>query len=144
MPVWFEKEEPNTIMRSDSFMNQLAMGVPLRPRTPPAKGCWSEISPLPLKVVITGAFSFSAKAMTLSLQCRAPNPITITGRLGRVDGVHSLIDRSGGGGNGLVAQTALGSRCFFARLCFEYLNFIRKDEVGDIAFHDGGFNRKIH
>ncbi len=26
MPVWFENDAPNTISRSDSFMNQLAIG----------------------------------------------------------------------------------------------------------------------
>ena len=29
MPVWFEKEAPTTISRSDSFISQLATGVPL-------------------------------------------------------------------------------------------------------------------
>ena len=64
MPVWLEKEAPITRSRSASFMNQLAMGVPLRPSTPQPSGWWSETSPLPLKVVSTGALSRSARRRT--------------------------------------------------------------------------------
>ena len=38
MPVWFEKLAPKTSRQSDSFITQLATGVPLRPRTPAARG----------------------------------------------------------------------------------------------------------
>lgn len=34
MPVWLANDAPKTINRSDSFMNQLAMGVLLRTSTP--------------------------------------------------------------------------------------------------------------
>ena len=34
MPVWLLKLAPSTSSASDSFMNQDAMGVPLRPNTP--------------------------------------------------------------------------------------------------------------
>ena len=37
MPVWFENDAPNTSSRSDSFMSQMATGVPLRPSTPHAE-----------------------------------------------------------------------------------------------------------
>ena len=43
MPVWFENDAPNTSSRSDSFISQLATGVPLRPSTPAPSGWWSEI-----------------------------------------------------------------------------------------------------
>ena len=36
IPVWLLKLAPNTSKASDSFISQLAIGVPLRPRTPPA------------------------------------------------------------------------------------------------------------
>ena len=55
MPVWLLKLAPNTSRQSASFINQLAMGVPLRPSTPPARGWLSGIWPLALKVVMTGA-----------------------------------------------------------------------------------------
>ena len=67
MPVCCENEAPNTIRRSDSFMNQLATGVPLRPSTPPPSGWRSLIRPLPLKVVMTGQFSASASAVTSAM-----------------------------------------------------------------------------
>ena len=38
MPVWLENEEPRARIRSHSFMNQLATGVPDRPSTPAASG----------------------------------------------------------------------------------------------------------
>ena len=37
MPVWLENEAPTTMSRSDSFISQLATGVPLRPSTPGAE-----------------------------------------------------------------------------------------------------------
>ena len=37
MPVWFENDAPTTTSRSDSFISQLATGVPLRPSTPGAE-----------------------------------------------------------------------------------------------------------
>ena len=63
--MWCENEAPNTISRSDSFMNQLATGVPLRPSTPPPSGWLSLICPFALKVVMTGQFSASASASHL-------------------------------------------------------------------------------
>ncbi len=57
IPVWLLKLAPNTSSRSASFMNQLAMGVPLRPSTPQPSGWVSAIWPLALKVVTMGAFS---------------------------------------------------------------------------------------
>ena len=36
--VWFAKDAPNTMSRSDSFMNHDAIGVPLRPSTPQPSG----------------------------------------------------------------------------------------------------------
>lgn len=52
IPVWLLKLAPNTSRQSDSFMSQLAMGVPLRPSTPPASGWPSEICPFALNVVM--------------------------------------------------------------------------------------------
>ena len=70
MPVWLENEAPSTSSTSASFMNQEAIGVPDRPRTPQPSGWppsatspWSAISPLPLKVVSTGQPSCSARAV---------------------------------------------------------------------------------
>ena len=62
MPVWFENDAPTTTSRSDSFISQLATGVPLRPSTPAPSGCVSGTSPLALNVVSTGAPSRSASA----------------------------------------------------------------------------------
>ena len=80
MPVWLANDEPNAMIRSASFMNQLAMGVPERPSTPPACGCVSAIRPFPLKVVTTTAPMRSARVMTASRASTAPCPITISGR----------------------------------------------------------------
>ena len=55
MPVWFENDAPNTSSRSDSFISQLATGVPLRPSTPAPSGWRSDTWPLALNVVSTGA-----------------------------------------------------------------------------------------
>jgi hypothetical protein len=80
MPVWLEKDPPITSRRSASFMNQLAMGVPLRPRTPQPSGWWSETRPLPSRVVSTGALSRSARRRTPAICSRAPWPTITTGR----------------------------------------------------------------
>ena len=80
MPVWFENDAPSTISRSDSFISQLATGVPLRPSTPAPSGWWSEIRPLALNVVRTGAWSASASSRTASISKRTPWPTTMTGR----------------------------------------------------------------
>ncbi len=53
-------------------MNQLAIGVPLRPSTPQPSGWSSGISPLPLNVVTTGAPSVSAAWMIAGMWNRAP------------------------------------------------------------------------
>lgn len=80
MPVWFENEAPNTTIRSDSFMNQLAIGVPLRPSTPQPSGWSSAMSPFALNVVTTGAPMCSASATIASMSWRAPWPTMISGR----------------------------------------------------------------
>ena len=67
MPVWLENDAPTTISRSDSFISQLATGVPLRPSTPAPSGWVSGTSPLALKVVSTGAPSRSASATSSAL-----------------------------------------------------------------------------
>ena len=72
MPVWFEKEAPTTTSRSDSFISQLATGVPLRPRTPAPNGWVSGTSPFALNVVSTGACNRSASSMTSVSAPRAP------------------------------------------------------------------------
>ena len=64
MPVWLENDAPKATTRSHSFMNHEAIGVPLRPRTPQPRGWWSEIWPLALNVVATGAPICSARAIT--------------------------------------------------------------------------------
>ena len=55
-------------------MNQLAMGVPLLPKTPQPKGCLSETRPFPLNVVITGLCRCSAS----SRDCRHMKPGAVT------------------------------------------------------------------
>src|SRR4029453_4940650 len=55
MPVWLAKLAPNTTSTSDSFISQLATGVPLRPSTPPPSGWLSAIWPLALHAVRAGA-----------------------------------------------------------------------------------------
>ena len=82
MPVWFENDAPTTTSRSDSFISQLATGVPLRPRTPAPSGWVSGTSPLALNVVSTGAPSRSASASSCVRPRRAPWPTTNTGRRG--------------------------------------------------------------
>ena len=83
MPVWLENDAPNTTSRSDSFISHDATGVPLRPSTPQPSGWRSEIWPLALKVVSTGAPSSSARATTSSMSKRAPWPTTIDRAAGR-------------------------------------------------------------
>ena len=72
MPVWFENDAPTTMSRSDSFISQLATGVPLRPRTPAPSGWVSGTRPFALNVVSTGACSRSASSMTSVSAPRAP------------------------------------------------------------------------
>ena len=80
MPVWLLNDAPKTSSRSASFITHDATGVPLRPSTPQASGCSSGIWPLALNVVMTGAPSRSASAITPSMSKRAPWPTMITGR----------------------------------------------------------------
>ena len=54
-------------------------GVPLRPKTPQALGCSSEICPFPLKVVMIGHRRRSTSSTTFSILNLAPWPTTITG-----------------------------------------------------------------
>ena len=97
MPVWLENDAPSTSSRSASFITQLATGVPLRPSTPAASGWSSPIWPLALNVVITGAPSCSASAVTALMWKRAPWPTMITGRFEpRSSRRASAIDSSGG------------------------------------------------
>ena len=49
MPARLENEAPTTSTRSDSFISQLATDVPLRPRTPAAKGWSSATRPWPCR-----------------------------------------------------------------------------------------------
>ena len=72
MPVWLENDAPKTTSRSDSFISHDATGVPLRPSTPQPSGWWSEIWPLALNVVSTGAPRSSARAITSPMSSRAP------------------------------------------------------------------------
>ena len=72
MPVWLENDAPIARIRSDSFISQLATGVPLRPSTPAPNGWESGTRPLALNVVSTGAPSRSASATTWSRALRAP------------------------------------------------------------------------
>ena len=121
MPVWFENDAPNATIRSLSFMNQLAMGVPLRPSTPQPSGWWSEIWPLALKVVATGAAISSARATTASMSKRAPAPTMISGRRAAAIRSAAAVRASAGGamarsatlpaGPPAVAPSAAGSTC---------------------------------
>ena len=97
IPVWLEKLDPNTSSWSDSFITQLAIGVPLRPSTPPPRGWWSEIWPLALKVVITGAPISSASSVTASMSKRAPWPTMMTGRLAAASRCTAVASASSGG-----------------------------------------------
>ena len=93
MPVWLENDAPSTSSRSASFMTQLATGVPLRPSTPAASGWSSPIWPFALNVVITGAPSCSASAITAGMWKRAPWPTMITGRLRAAQQPQRVLDR---------------------------------------------------
>ena len=72
IPVCFENELPSAIIRSHSFINQLAIGVPERPKTPAAKGWLSGICPLALKVVAMGTLRRSANAIISPIAAFAP------------------------------------------------------------------------
>ena len=97
IPVWFENDAPNTSRRSDSFISQLATGVPLRPSTPAPSGCRSDTSPFALNVVSTGAPNASANATTAAISNRAPWPATMTGRFAcSINASASWIARAGG------------------------------------------------
>ena len=99
MPVWLENDAPSTSSRSASFMIQLATGVPLRPSTPAASGWSSPIWPFALNVVITGAPSCSASAITAGMWKRAPWPTTITGRFALPQQPQRVLERLGGRGD---------------------------------------------
>jgi hypothetical protein len=144
MPVWLLKLAPNTSRRSDSFMNQLATGVPLRPSTPQPSGWRSEIWPLALKVVSTGACRRSARASTSGMLKRAPWPTMITGRLaarrrreGGGEGVVRRVDRArgeatlGAAGMGVGGGGGLG-------------DLVGEDEVGDAAAEDRVLAGEVH
>ena len=121
MPVWFENDAPKATIRSLSFMNQLAMGVPLRPSTPQPNGWRSEICPLALNVVATGAAIFSARATTASMSKRAPAPTMISGRRAAAMRSTAAARTSAGGatsrcatrpaGPPAAAPSAAGSTC---------------------------------
>src|SRR5215207_2799996 len=72
MPVWLENDAPNTRIRSLSFINHDATGVPERPSTPAASGWESGIWPFALNVVMTGAPSRSASSTIGSIWKRTP------------------------------------------------------------------------
>ena len=78
--VWFENEAPSTSRQSAFCMVSDATGIPDRPSTPQPSGWSSGTIPLPLKVVMTGASMWSAKAMIWSRKGRAPLPQMMTGR----------------------------------------------------------------
>ena len=80
MPVWFENEAPSTSRASLRPIVIDATGMPERPSTPHASGWSSGSRPLALNVVITGASSCSARAITCSRKGRAPLPAMIAGR----------------------------------------------------------------
>ena len=97
MPVWLANDTPKVNSRSASFMNQLAMGVPERPSTPQASGWRSPISPLPLKVVATGAPISSARATMSAMEPRAPWPTMISGRAAPATASTAAASASAGG-----------------------------------------------
>ena len=84
MPVWLANEAPKATIRSLSFMNQLAMGVPLAARGRRTRARWeSAMRPLPLKVVATGAPNVLGQGpITASISNRAPAPTMIKWTLG--------------------------------------------------------------
>ena len=97
MPVWLANDTPKVNSRSASFMNQLAMGVPERPSTPQASGWRSPISPLPLKVVATGAPICSANFTMSGIPDRAPWPTMIRGRAAPATAETAAASASAGG-----------------------------------------------
>ena len=74
-------------------MNQLATGVPLRPSTPQASGWSSAIWPLALNVVITGAPSRSASAITCIAVEAGAVPDDDHRPLGRPSRLERLLER---------------------------------------------------
>ena len=116
-------------------MNQLAIGVPLRPSTPQPSGWSSAISPLPLKVVITGRVERSASATTASISKRAPWPTMIAGRLAsrcsrprRRGPRRGAISRGGMRPSGAPAVASGAGRT---------LHLVGEDQVRDAALDDG-------
>ncbi len=89
-------------------MKWLAMGVPLRPRTPHARGWASEIRPLPLKVVITGQRRRSARATTRSMSNRAPWPTMMAGLRDFLRRARAASRESSGGAIALEATRPRG------------------------------------
>ena len=78
-------------------MKWLAISVPLRPRTPQANGSSSGISPLPLKVVMTGQLSVRASWRIGTMWKRAPWPTMMAGRFAERSRSRALsVDRRGG------------------------------------------------
>ncbi len=142
IPVWLLKLAPNTSRQSLSFMNQLAIGVPLRPSTPQASGWRSGMSPFALKVVITGAWICSASAMTSGMWKRAPWPTMITGRLDDSEQGDRLIGRLRGRRDRASGQ-ATPRRAGGGRRR-GVLHFVGKDEVRHAAIEQRALAGQVH
>ena len=137
MPVWFENEAPNTSSRSDSFISQLATGVPLRPSTPAPSGWRSDTWPLALNVVSTGASSASASASTSSMSKRAPCPTTMIGRFARPMSVEARRRARLRAERCVVGHAADGRRrgASPAR-CLQLLHLVGQHEMRHVAADD--------
>ena len=124
-------------------MNQLATGVPLRPSTPQASGWSSPIWPLALNVVITGAPSCSASAITCSLWKRAPWPTMITGRFAprsrpsacSIDSSGGLISSGVSRPSGPAAAAVAGG---------QRLHLVGEDQVRDVALQHRVLAGEVH
>ena len=145
MPVWFENDAPNTTSRSDSFMSQLATGVPLRPSTPAPSGWWSETWPLALNVVSTGAPSASASASdVVHVEAGAvtdddhrPTGRRRSGRRASSSDVGGRRDLDGRRrGRGGTAAGTLGGRV--------HLHLVGQHQVGDLALDERVLERERH
>ena len=127
-------------------MNQLAIGVPLRPSTPQPSGCASGISPLPLKVVSTGRRGSSASAMTAGMSSRAPWPTMITGRsrTRRSSAVCTRSSASAGGRSLAQAMRPSGPRPGRSRCVGQGLDLVGEDQVRHAAVQDRALARQVH
>ena len=140
-----QNDEPSAMIRSASFMNQLAIGVPERPSTPAAFGWASGIKALAFERRCNiGAPSFSARAITASRLRNGAVSHDDERALGSVDQIKRQPYRQIVGSAGITTFRPPGLPVDTAGLSRRLgLHIVRKDQMRDVALNDRGLAGKL-